>query len=212
MKIKFTLLFVAAVLFFSACKKSDTPKTTTPAITATYYFQGTLNGQVTTWQITDGVTGYVTGSSANITSNQNVVTGGLTASVSAAAGLVPQIGIEFRTFQFDNSQGVPTTYFDGFVNTGDWTFATTSTYTAGTKAIAVYYTDSQGNAYSSIGAQSGSSANVISVSQVAATLFTNESLQIKLTFNCILYPVSGTGSNITLTNGQASVLLEDLLY
>ncbi len=165
-----------------------------------------------TWQITDGVNGYVTGSSANTTSDsQGEVTGGLTALVSAAAGFVPQIGIEFRTFQVNYNQDIPT-YFNGFVNTGAWTYATASAYTAGTKAIVVYYTDSQGLHYSSIGAQSGSSVNVISVTQVPAQLYGNENVQITLTFNCILYPVSGTGSTITLTNGKASVLLEDLLY
>jgi len=214
MKIKLTPLFIVALLFFSACsKKSNTaPQTTAPTITATYYFQGTLNGQVTTWQITDGVNGYVTGSSANTTSDsQGEVTGGLTALVSSSSGYVPQIGIEFRTFQVNTSQDI-TSYFNGFVTTGVWAYASTSAYTAGTKAITIYYTDSQGLGYSSIGAQNGSNANVMSVTQVPATLFSNESLQINLTFNCKLYPVNGTGSTITLTNGKATVLLEDLLY
>jgi hypothetical protein len=211
MKRKFIPLFVAAILLlFSACSKkgNDAPQNTTPTITATYYFQGTLNGQLTTWQVTNGVIGYVAGSEPNASINAAVVNG-ITALLSANTGTL-QLGIEFRTFEAP-AQNIPT-YFDGFVNTGAWAYATTSAYTAGTKAIAIYYTDSQGNAYSSIGAQSGGSANVMSVTQVPATLITNESLQISLTFNCTLYPVSGTGSNITLTNGKASVLLEDLLY
>jgi hypothetical protein len=212
MKRKFTLLFVAAILLlFSACSKksNDAPKNTAPVITATYYFQGTLNGQLTTWQVTNGVTGFVAGSSPNATTSLGVVSG-ITALLSAATGTL-QFGVEFRTFQVTAGQDI-TAYFNGFVNTGAWTYATTSAYTPGTKAIAIYYTDSQGNGYSSIGAQSGSSANVISISQVAATIDTNEALSIELTFNCTLYPISGTGSNITLTNGKASVLLEDILY
>jgi hypothetical protein len=210
MKRKLTPLFIVALLFFSACsKKSNTaPQTTTPTITATYYFQGSLNGQLTTWQVTNGVTGFVAGSEPNASTNAAVVNG-ITASLSADSGTL-QLGVEFRTFEAP-AQNIPT-YFDGFVNTGAWAYAATGDYTAGTKAIAIYYTDSQGNAYSSIGAQSGSSANVNSVTQVPATLISNESLQINLTFNCTLYPVSGTGSNITLTNGKATVLLEDLLY
>jgi len=209
MKIKFTLLFVVVILFFSACKKSnDAPKNTAPTITATYYFQGTLNGQVTTWQVSNGVTGYVVGSEPNASINAAVVNG-IIASLSEDTG-TQQFGVEFRTFEAP-TQNIPA-YFDGFVNTGAWAYATTDVYTAGTKAIAIYYTDSQGNAYSSIGPQNGSSVKVMSVIQVPATLTANESLQINLTFNCTLYPVSGTGSNVTLTNGTATVLLEDLLY
>jgi hypothetical protein len=208
-----TLSFVIAVLFFTSCKKSNTsPKSVSTTITAAYYFKGTLNGHALTWQAAlDGSPGYYTGSSSNTSLYQGINTGGLTALLSAATGLTPQLGVEFRTFRADLSQDVPA-YFNSFVNIGAWVYAASSSFTAGTKAIAIYYTDATGKQYSSIGAQAASSANVLAVTPVPAQLGIHESLKIKLTFSCTLYPTDGTGSNLSLTSAEATVMLEDLLH
>jgi hypothetical protein len=209
-KLNLTLFFmIVAAAIFSSCKKDGGSKSTT--ITAAYYFKGTLNGQALTWQATNDMTGYYTGSAGTLSNDQGVITGGLTALLSASTGLQPQLGIEFRTFQVNTSQDIPA-YFNGFVNTGAWAFATTADYPAGVKAIAIYYTDSTGKQYSSIGSQAGNSSNVAAVTPIPAQLGTNESLKIKATFSCTLYPVDGTGSNLSLTGAEATVLLEDLLY
>ena len=209
-KLNLTLLFVIiAAVIFSSCKKDGGGKSNT--ITATYYFKGTLNGQALTWQATNDMTGYYTGSAGMLTNDQGVITGGLTALLSASTGLKPQLGIEFRTFQVNTSQDIPT-YFNGFVTTGAWAFAANADYPAGAKAIAIYYTDASGKQYSSVGSQTGNSSNVAAVTPIPAQLGSNESLKIKVTFGCTLYPVDGTGSNLSLTGGEATVLLEDLLY
>jgi hypothetical protein len=221
-KTNLTQLFVIVVLFFTSCKKDNSATkpgsttttsttTTSTTITSTYYLKGTLNGQDLIWQVADGPQDYVTGSSSSLSRAQGVTTGGLTALLSASTGLQPQLGIEFRTLQVDYTQDYPT-YFNAFVNTGTWVYAANNNYTAGAKAIAIYYTDAQGKAYSSIGSQTGSSANVASVTAIPAQLGSNESLKIKLTFSCKLYPADGTGSTLSITNADATVLLEDLLY
>jgi hypothetical protein len=90
-----------------------------------------------------------------------------------------------------------------FVKAGALAYASTTDYTIGAKSIVVYYTDGSGNQYSTIGSQTGSSFNVISVTPVTGDAYNADSgLKIKLTFNCILYPFSGTGSSITIANGR----------
>lgn len=201
-----------AALLFTSCKKSNTSPKSGSTITAAYYFKGTLNGHALTWQAAiDGSPGYFTGSRSSTSLYQGINTGGLTALLSGASGSSPQLGVEFRTFSIDLSQDVPA-YFNSFVNTGVWVYATGSNYTPGTKAIAIYYTDSTGKQYSSFGTQAGSTANVLTVTPLPAQLGINESSKIKLTFACTLFPVDGTGNTLSLTNAEATVMLEDLLH
>ncbi len=211
--INITLLFVISVLFFVSCKK-DSPVTDNgqTTITSTYYFKGALNGQAVTWQAEiDGSPGFYVGYSSVLSRYQGDVSGGLTGLLSAKGVLKPQLGIEFRTFMINNSQDI-TAYFNGYVNTGAWAYAVNNNYTPGTKALAIYYTDKAGKSYSSIGSQTGSSSNVMAVTRVPPRPGSNESLKIKLTFNCTLYPADGTGSNLPLTNAEATVLVTDDLY
>ncbi len=209
--IKITVFLVLAVSFFSACKKSSGDKKT-DTITAEYYFKGTLNGQAVTWQAAiDGTPGFFTGSSGALSVDQGVTTGELTALLSASTGFKPQLGIGFRTFNVNYNQDIPA-YFNSFVNIGAWGFAVNDNHTVGVKAIAIYYTDAQGKTYSSVGSQTAGSANVLVVSPEAARVGSNESLKIKLTFSCTLYPTDGTGATLPLANAEATVLLEDLLH
>jgi len=195
----------------TASNKTTTTTTTTTGstITATYYFKGTLGGQAVSWQVTDNVNGYVTGFIGNnVLYSEGLITGELSASIAAAGTAQPAIAIEFWTYVVDDGGYVA--YFNNFVNTGTWAYLATDAFAPNTKALAINYTDGTGKQYSSIGPQS-STAKIISVSQIPAQNGIPESLKIKLTFNCILYPTDGTGNALTLSNAEATVLLIDYL-
>jgi hypothetical protein len=77
----------------------------------------------------------------------------------------------------------------------------------------IYYTDIAGKQYNTIGAQTGSAANVAAVTPVTGSVYNSDAgLKIKLTFNCTLYPTDGTGNSLKITNTEATVFLDDLLY
>jgi hypothetical protein len=215
----FAFLFLIAVM--SGCKLEGdvlppgavatgiNPVTNPTTITGEYYFKGTLNGQNLTWQTTDGVKGWVIGSAAATSNNAGDITGSLSALISQAQTLNPQIGVEFGTYHV-----LPTddkkTIFNTFIQIGALAFGTDHN-AIGVKFINITYTDSQGNFYTSAtGAQTGSSVNIISVTQVPATLGSGETLKIKLTFNCKLYSIDALPA-LTLTNAEATVSLENLL-
>jgi hypothetical protein len=207
--IKLTAALFLVLCLFSMCKKDSKNSSNTP--NQTYYIKGTLNGQALNWQVPADESTYVVGSSSSLSNNQGDISGGITALVSASAGFQPQLGIEFKTFNKGENDDA-TTVFNNFVNTGNWAFANTLNYAVGTKSIVIYYTDNSGNQYSSIGSQSGSSFNVVTVTPVTGSVYNSDpGLKIKLTFNCKLYPVSGTGSAITITNTEATVFLDNLL-
>jgi hypothetical protein len=204
------LLFLVLCLF-SMCKKD--PKTPPATTNGEYYVRGTLNGQALNWQVTaDQSSSWVVGSSAALSNDQGDISGGITALVSANAGFVPQLVIEFKTIHKTQNEDFATA-FNSFVNTGTWTYSNSLDYVIGTKSIVIYYTDSTGKQYATIGTQSGSSANVISVTPVAGSVYNSDSgLKIKLTFNCILYPTDGTGGSLKITNTEATVFLDGMLY
>jgi len=234
----FSLFFACIVLFISACKldkpifpklKSTTSTGTTGTGTGSgsgtgsgtgtgtttsgeYYFKGTIDGQSINWQVTDNFTGWVTGSSGDGSVDKGVYTGSLEALLSAADVYQPQLGIQFETFYIDYIQNDEPTYFNSFVNTGAWTYtASSNDIVAGKKSLEVNYADSKGNAYTSVGVQTGSTATVLSVTPVPAEFGINESLKIKIQFSCKLYPVGGSGNALTVTNAEATVRLEDLI-
>ena len=203
---KIPLLLIIALSLISACKKGS-DSTPTSSITATYYFKGTLNGQLLTWQAAnDGSQAYVTNGYTNSSVNQGIGTGSTTAVLLASGTFMPRLGIEFRTFQVNSNQNF-TDYLNGFLNTGSWAYATDGKYTPGNKAVAVYYTDRTGKQYTSIGSQTGNIVNVIAVSPIATQPGGYQNFKIKLTFACTLYPVDGTGSTLSLTDAEATVML-----
>jgi hypothetical protein len=183
-------------------------------ITAPYYFKGTLGGQSILWQVDPNSynVDYAVGSASSISNDKGNESGALIATISAGQTMQPEFGVEFRTFQVNTSQDIHA-YFNTFVNTGAWAFATsTSDLSSNAKTIVIDYTDAKGNQYWSVGPQTGNSITVVSVTQIPAGLGVNESLKIKLTFSCKLYPVTGSGNAITLSNVEATLRLEDMLY
>jgi hypothetical protein len=207
MKLNLTLLIILSALLFSGCKKSQSNKNTT---TGEYYFKGTLNGKALTWNVTDEFHGWVTGSSEGGGSlYQGLTIAGITALISSATTLQPQLGVEFRTFRHFYTDD-KTTDFYNFVGPGTWAYATADVFTVGAKIVIIHYTDQQGKTYSSLGTQSGS-VNILKVTQVPPEFGRNECLKIKVAFSCTLYPDDATGGNLTLTNVDATVRLEDLL-
>jgi hypothetical protein len=216
----FAFLFLMAVV--SSCKlegdvlppgataTGTNPGTDPTTITGEYYFKGTLNGQNLTWQTTDGVKGWVIGSAAATSNNAGDITGSLSALISQAQTLNPQIGVEFGTYHVlptDDKKAI----FNDFIKTGILAFGTDHN-AIDAKFINISYTDSQGNFYTSAtGAQTGSTANIISVTPMPATLGSGATLKIKLTFNCKLYSIDASTPALTLTNAEATVSLENLL-
>jgi hypothetical protein len=208
--IKLTLVLFLTVLLFSRCKKDSAKNDNTNTTNAEYYFKGTLNGTALNWQVNDALNTWVEGSSATLSNDQGNISGGITALISAGNGFQPQFGIEFKTYNKPAADDY-TTVFSGFVKTGSWAYSTNASYAVGTKAIVIYYLDASGKEYTSVGGQSGSTANVITITPIAASLGRNDAQKIKLTFNCTLYPADGTGAALNLTNAEATVFLEDLL-
>lgn len=205
-----TALFLIVCLF-SMCKKDSTQKNNNNTTNPVYYVKGTLNGQAWNWQVPTDLSGYIVGSSATESNDQGTISGGLTALVSAASGLQPQLGIELKTFTKKEDED-ESAIFNAFVTTGSWVYASTSDYTTGTKSAVVYYTDSNGKTYSSIGSQSGSSLNIISATPVQGSIYNSDSgLKVKLTFSCKLYPTDGTGNTLTITNTEATVFFDEQL-
>lgn len=203
---------------FSGCKLEgdvlppgvvDSGTVNTP-ITAEYYFKGTLNNKTLLWQVTTAGNDWTAGSAAAVSNDQGNITGSLTGYIGDVNTQTPQIGVEFRTYQYIFGTDKPA-YFNGFVTSGTWLLATEQTTPPEQKYVVITYTDSSGKAYTSVGTQTGNSVSIVSVTQVPASLGTAEGLKIKLKFNCSLYPVDGTGSPVPLKNAEATIFLEDLL-
>ncbi|MCO5949018.1 hypothetical protein [Mucilaginibacter flavidus] len=220
-------LLILVIFLFSACKKdavdysaynaehgthigSGTGGTDSGTTTAVYYFKGTLGGKTLDWIVdAEESKGWSSGSASNRSSDKGVNTGSLTAIIDATQGQNPNIGVEFRTMQYNFDADKPA-FLKAFVATGAWTFDTDNSFTVGTKTISIQYTDAAGNQYSSDGVQTGS-ANVVSADVLAPELGRNDGLKIKVTFSCTLYALDGTSPSIQLTNAEAVMRLEDLL-
>ena len=226
--IYFLPLFVLAITLFSACQKdpvnykafyaaqaaAGTGTTSGTGTTGTgttnssgYYVNGTLNNTAIAWQGGTSATGFSIGGLAALQQNSGVETGSLSALLSKNNTLQPNIGFQFQTYTVSTTDN--TAYFETFVSTGTLPFATS--YLPGPdKVLTINYTDADGNLYSSVGAQA-SSATIVSVTKVTAQNGSNESLKIKLTFSCNLYPVGSAGAALTFDNVEATVNLENLL-
>ena len=178
---------------------------------AVYYFKGTLGGKALSWIVNaDESSGWVSGSAVAGSRDMGVNIMGLTALLSASEGFKPQLGVEFRTvkYNFDEDKSA---VFNSFITTGVWPFATSDDYVVDKKVLIIHYTDANGKGYSSIGAQTAAGPNVSTITKVPPELGRNESLKVKLTFSCTLYPADGTGSPVPLANAEALVRLENLL-
>jgi hypothetical protein len=183
---------------------------------ASYYVKGTLGGKAFDWEV--DYTNWGTGDGKNSSTDQNgIETAELDGVISSytSTSAIPAISIGFRTYQVDlnnQDQTAIIAYFNSYVTTGNWNLATDGILAPSTKKIVFYYNDANGNSYSSEGIQTGSTANITSVKQVPSSSGVRESVDIQLTFSCELYNLNGSGSNIMLTNAQASINIPDQLY
>jgi hypothetical protein len=215
---------ILVIVLFSACKRDPVDYSAYNAqhgthigdgdggatSTAAYYFKGTIDGKAVNWTVTANESdGWNTGTGQNISGGTGDITGALSASIDATMGGNLSIGAEFRTMHYNDSDDKPA-YLKSFITAGSWPFDTDNVFTVGTKTITIQYIDALGNEYSSDGVQTGS-ANVTSVTVVPGDSGLPESLKIKLTFSCTLYPADVTGSPIQLTNGEATLRMLDLL-
>jgi hypothetical protein len=207
-KLAISLFLVASL--FSMCKK-DSKKDTNTSNTE-YYVRGTLNHEVWNWQVPADGSGYVVGSRGALSNDQGTITGGITPLVSANnSAFHPQFGVEFKTISKPMDSDAATV-LSNFLTTGSWTYASDLTYTAGTKSVVVYYYDSTGKEYSSIGAQNGSTLTVQSATPVSGSVYNiDPGLKVKLTFSCVLYPTDGTGGVLAAENVEATVFVDQTL-
>jgi hypothetical protein len=203
-----TFLSIITLFFFSACKKDKSPDKSTT--TNQYYVKATINNAPIDWEVTDNNTNWVPATASQGSSDEGVFTGSLTAQIYGAKNYLPLIGIDFRTLYLSYEDD-KTAYFNNFVTTGAWNFAVSPFYAKDTKSVIVYYTDSNGHAYSSVSTHQTGTLKVVSVTRIPATLVDNEALKIKVAFSCILYPLDDSGDTIALTNVDATVYMEDLI-
>jgi len=206
--IKLAVVLVLVASLFTMCKK-DSKKYTDPTNTE-YYVRGNLGQQAWNWQVPADGSGYAVGSGSSVSNNQGNLSGGITALVSGA-GQHPQLGIEFKTINKPMDADAATV-LKNFITTGAWTYASTLDYTIGTKSVVVYYTDSNGKTYSTIGAENGTIFNVQSVTAVTGSTYNADpGLKVKLTFSCLLYPTDGTGGVLAAESVEATVFLDQTL-
>lgn len=180
-----------------------------------YYFKATFGTLPIDWEVDDAETKYAKGNSSSLSRGQGLTTGSLTAMISTKnqdfLDLKPSFGVEFLTYRYYYEED-KATIFNAFVKTGSWPVVDdASTVAPGSRAVVFHYTDRNGKEYSSLGGGLPQSATVVSVTPIPASLGQLESQKIKLTFHCYLYPVNKDGSTIEVTNGEATLLLRDLL-
>jgi len=207
--VRIIVTILLGVTMLPACKKGS-KKDNSPS--SEYYFIGTVNGSAVNWEASTTGDGWAAGSSAELPNDQGEISGEITALLTHYPGGHPQLGIEFKTFDKKADNDDAAAYFNSFVTTGSWAFSNTTDYTIGDKSVVIYYLDSNGKQYNSIGSQTGSNINIISATPTSGDAYNVDSgLKIKLSLNCTLYPVDGTGSSIKITNGQVTVFLDDMI-
>ena len=227
-------LLIAMVLFLSACKldkpilpgdkgyvaavppgdstSTGTGTTGTGTTTTTgYYLTGTLGTTAINMIVDDSRKGWYEGSLSTLSSDTGEMTGRIEALITPGDTTKQQnVGVEFSTMQVNTSANVQA-YFDGFVNTGAWNYATSYNFVPGVKTLEIFYADSKGKTYSSVGAQTGSTANISTVTVIAPHSGFNDGLKIKLSLNCVMYPTDGSAGSLPL-KAEATVFLEDQLH
>lgn len=177
-----------------------------------YYFAGTLNGKKLSWNVTDNLSGWVIGSSSTVANNNTgYLQGGLGFLLSASEIFKPQLSIEFDYVNL-RVDADKIAYLKNFITTGDWLLATKDVdFQPGKKVIVIHYADASGMECSSLGAQTGGNAKVSSVTYIPPQPGIKDAFKIKLTFNCVLYPVNSIGAPLTLADGKAVIKLGNSL-
>ena len=160
-----------------------------------YYFKGTIDGKQIDWKASmTSLSGYVTGSGYSGTSAY--------ALIGKMPYLTPQINLQFTA-------NPSSTDFNSAVVPGDIQLAT-EVFPEDTKQwLQIHYIDNDGKAYSSVDENQTGTATVLSVTPIAANGLHSRMLKIKVVFTCMLYPTDG-GDSISLTNGEATLQVEDL--
>jgi hypothetical protein len=227
--LKNLLILLLLASCFSACKldavdyghygnpKANTPGKNGPGEpgnngevgSAEYYFKGKLNGAALTWAVTED-SKWSAGVSASSTLYQDTVNGAYGGSISNSEVFrvnYPAITFFFKTFHSVGFEGRQL-LFENFVTTGSWAYAPTTDLTVGIKDLYVTYMDKDSITYNSIGPQTGSTFNVVSVTVVPAELGVAEKIKIKLNLNCKLYPTEGSAPPLTLTDAEAVIYLQ----
>ena len=212
----FFIFLLLITLFLGACRKDNSTSTLSnkkdegdnKEITAEYYAKGKLNGESFTWQCREDFL-WIPGTKASSSLWQGNVTSDHTACITAKADK-SELGITFKTYYVEFEQSKED-IFNNFINTGSWMFSDTEDFHIGLKRTTVVYTDKNEKQYSSLGQQTGSNVNVISVTKVYEPYIIRNSLKIKITLNCKLYPKEGTGDVLTLTDAETVLHLKNLL-
>ena len=210
--IKLAVVLVLVASLFTMCKKDSKKDPTTNTPTTEYYVKGTLNHQGWNWSVPADGSGYVVGSQGALGNDQGTITGGIRPLISANnSSFQPQLGVEFKTIAKPIDSDAATV-LSNFLTTGSWSYASNLNYTVGTKSVVVYYTDSSGKQYSSIGAQGGSILTIQSVTAVPGSVYNiDPGFKVKLIFSCVLYPVDGTGGALPAENVETTMFVDQTL-
>ncbi len=207
---KFALLLLLLAVGFNGCKKDNNDKEES----SEYYFRGTIDGSNVSWNVTETSDWQIATSSSNSYDQTGRGLGAFSATIDLNSnhpekpGAASQFAASFKTYEIIQV-GVSADIFNNFITAGPWPNASTKNRFKGIKDMYLQYTTADDKRYSSIGSQTGSSFNVVSVTQLGETHSSNASLKIKMNFNCKLYPDDGIGNPLTLNNGEAILYLEN---
>ncbi|MFD0765193.1 hypothetical protein ACFQZI_10040 [Mucilaginibacter lutimaris] len=230
MKMLKLLVFVLLLTWlFSACKKDSvnydgfTPNLPTAGNggtesgsgngnvgSAEYYFKAKINNIQVTWAVDDQRSHWAEGISNATSIDNDIITGSYGGSISSAEVFMvnePRITFFFKTFHFVGFDD-RVLAFENFVKTGPQVFAANGNLDIGKKEVFVQYIDKNKVEYSTAGFQTNSFFNVESVTIVPAQPGLPEKLKIKLKIQCTLYPTSGTGNTMQLTDGEAVIYIK----
>lgn len=175
------------------------------------YFKGTINGTSVDLEVTNQIGSvYAEGSTSGVNTTTDPYLGDMSGFLSGIDDNHKQgFGAFFGTY--NTPAATEAAYFANFITTGAWNYDPDLSIKPDSKQITLYYNDKSGAQFNTRGDQTGSTLNVISVTHTAPTSDTNQGVIVKLTFNCKMYPFSGTGDPIVVTNGEAVVFVEDLM-
>lgn len=220
------LICCAAAMFLTSCSKDAVDYTsyyashgggsssgggTSDDTNHGVYFKGTVNGTAVDLEVTNQLSSaYAEGSTSGVNTEIDPYLGDMSAFLSGIDDNHKQgFGAFFGTYNTPAS--AESAYFNSFITTGPWAYDPDDTQKPNSKQIWLYYNDTSGAEYNTRGDQTGSTLNIISVTHTAPTTDTKQGVIVKLTFNCKMYPFSGVGDPIVITNGEATLFLEDLM-
>lgn len=204
------MLFVSIVtLAFTACKKSDDPAPSygnSGSSGNKRFFRakiGTQNINITE----NNTTTYGDRGAGGVTENQDtwlVYNGSVS---NPFQGIKNSAFLQIGNIHVTGGATKPSdTDFNSFLSIGSKSF-TTTTDEKTFDGIMLLWNDSNGDQWTTLGDQTGSTFTITQGTRYPATANSNAKVYVNATFNCKLY---GSGSPLTVTNGSLYLMLENM--